>query len=44
MSTPMTTALESSAEGETYNIDFVELYEELETLEIRVMVKILHIQ
>jgi hypothetical protein len=40
----MTAALEPAAEEETDNMDFVDLYEELEALERRVMVQILHIQ
>jgi hypothetical protein len=40
----MTAALELAAEEEADNMDFVDLYEELEALERRVMVQILHIQ
>jgi hypothetical protein len=40
----MNAALNRAAEGETYNMNFVELYEELESLERRVMVQRLHIQ
>jgi hypothetical protein len=42
--TEMTVALEPAAEREEDSIDLVDLYEELESLERRVMVKILHIQ
>jgi hypothetical protein len=40
----MTAALESAAEEEADNIDFVDLYEELEALERRVIVQSMHIQ
>jgi hypothetical protein len=40
----MTAALELAAEEEADNMDFVDLYEELEALERRVMVQSLHIQ
>jgi hypothetical protein len=40
----MTAALEPAAEEEADNMDFVDLYEELEALERRVMVQSLHIQ
>jgi hypothetical protein len=40
----MTAALKLAAEGETDNMDFVELYEELESLERRVIVQSQHIQ
>jgi hypothetical protein len=40
----MTVALKPAAEEETDNMDFVDLYEELESLERRVMVQILHIR
>jgi hypothetical protein len=40
----MTAALEPTTEGEADNIDFVELYEELEALERMVMVQSLHIE
>jgi hypothetical protein len=42
--TEMTAALEPAAEEEADNMDFVDLYEELEALERRVMVQSLHIQ
>jgi hypothetical protein len=42
--TEMTAALEPAAERETDNMDLVDLYAELESLERRVMVQILHIQ
>jgi hypothetical protein len=41
--TEMTATLEPAAERETDNIDLVDLYAELEALERRVMVQILHI-
>jgi len=41
--TKITAALEPTAEEEEDNMDFVDLYEELEALEIRVMVQSLHI-
>jgi hypothetical protein len=40
----MTTALEPTTEEEAYNMDFVDLYEKMEDLKKRVIVKILHIQ
>jgi hypothetical protein len=40
----MTTALEPATEEEADNIDFVELYEELEALERRVNMQSKHIQ
>jgi hypothetical protein len=40
----MTAALESATEGEADNMDFSKLYEELEALERRVIVRIQHIQ
>jgi hypothetical protein len=40
----MTAALEPAAEEEADNMDFVDLYEELEALERRVMVQSQHIQ
>jgi hypothetical protein len=40
----MTATLEPTVKGEVENIDFAKLYEELEALERKVMVKILHIQ
>jgi hypothetical protein len=40
----MTAALEPAAEEEADNMDLVDLYEELEALERRVMVQIFHIQ
>jgi hypothetical protein len=40
----MTVALEPTAEEEADNMDLFDLYEELEALERRVMVQILHIQ
>jgi hypothetical protein len=40
----MTVALELTKEEEADNMDFVDLYAELEALERRVMVQILHIQ
>jgi hypothetical protein len=42
--TEITAALEPTAEEEADNMDFVDLYEELEALEKRVIVKIFHIQ
>jgi hypothetical protein len=39
----MSIALESTTEEETNSMDFVELYEELESLDIRVMVQSLNI-
>jgi hypothetical protein len=42
--TEMTAALEPAAAEETDNMDFADLYEELEALERRVMVQILHIR
>jgi hypothetical protein len=39
----MTAALKPAIEEETNNMDFAELYEELEALERRVMVQRLHI-
>jgi hypothetical protein len=40
----MTATLEPATEEEAYNIDFVELYEELESLERRINMKSRHIQ
>jgi hypothetical protein len=40
----MTVALKPAVEEETYNMDFVDLYEELEALERRVMVQSFHIR
>jgi hypothetical protein len=40
----MTATLEPAKEEGTDTMDFVDLYEELEALERRVMVQILHIQ
>ena len=40
----MTEAMEPSPEEEVDNMDFIDLYEELEALEKRMIVKILHIQ
>jgi hypothetical protein len=42
--TEMTAALESTVEEEADNMDFVDLYQELEALERRVMVQSLHIR
>jgi hypothetical protein len=42
--TEMTATLESAIEEEEENMDFFDLYEELEALEKRVMVQSLHIQ
>jgi hypothetical protein len=40
----MTASLEPATEGETNNMDFFVLYEELEALERRVMVQSFHIR
>jgi hypothetical protein len=40
----MTAALKPVEEGEAYIMEFANMYEELESLEIRVMVQIFHIQ
>jgi hypothetical protein len=42
--TEMTTTLKPAKEEETGRMDFVDLYEELESLERRGMVQILHIR